>query len=392
LRPTRRSYFILVIVVLGAAIAVGAVALHRSGSQKKAALVPAPRPSPSLPSSSKSSPHQVQGIAGSANVYAGIAPGNFSPAVQGDPELVYVPCGDAGIVEVIDPHTYKVIDQYKVGLYPEHVTPSWDLKHLYVDVAASSRLAEIDPATGKLTGKTFHVPHPYNLYFTPDGSAAISVYEVADELDFRDPSTFHLIKAVPIPGSGPDHMDFTADGRYALLTTEFDGNIWKIDTKKMRVVGSVHVGGLPVDVKLSPDGSVFYVANQGLSGVSVIDPNTMKQTAFIRTGKGAHGMAISRDAKLLYVTNRLAGTISVIDFATSKVIHTWNVGASPDMVQVSPDGTQLWVSNRYDASVSVVDATTGNVIKVIKTQVDPHGLAYFPQPGNYSLGHNGVYR
>jgi DNA-binding beta-propeller fold protein YncE len=32
-----------------------------------------------------------------------------------------------------------------------------------------------------------------------------------------------------------------------------------------------HVGGSPVDVKLSPDGSVFYVANQERGGVSVID-------------------------------------------------------------------------------------------------------------------------
>ena len=46
----------------------------------------------------------------------------------------------------------------------------------------------------------------------------------------------------------------------------------KVDVKKMRLAGYVNVGGLPIDVKLSPDGSVFYVTNQGTMGVSIIDP------------------------------------------------------------------------------------------------------------------------
>jgi hypothetical protein len=32
------------------------------------------------------------------------------------------------------------------------------------------------------------------------------------------------------------------------------------------------------------------------------------------------------------------------------------------------------------------------VIRRIEVGGDPHGLAYFPQPGRFSLGHNGVYR
>ncbi len=90
--------------------------------------------------------------------------------------------------------------------------------------------------------------------------------------------------------------------------------------------------------------------------------------------------------------NRLAGTISVISFATRRVVHTWRVGGSPDMLQVSPDGSQLWVSNRFDSSVSAIDTSTGKVLHVISVGPDPHGLAYFPQPGRFSLGHNGVYR
>ena len=103
-------------------------------------------------------------------------------------------------------------------------------------------------------------------------------------------------------------------------------------------------------------------------------------------------MAISRDTRSLYVTNRNAGSISVIDFATRSIVATWWIGGSPDMLQVSPDGTQLWTANRRASTAVVVDAATGQVLHVIQVGRQPHGLTYFPQPGRFSLGHNGVYR
>ena len=45
-------------------------------------------------------------------------------------------------VYVIDPATMKVVDRFKVGLNPQHVVPSWDLKTLWVaNGAAGSRAA-----------------------------------------------------------------------------------------------------------------------------------------------------------------------------------------------------------------------------------------------------------
>jgi YVTN family beta-propeller protein len=266
------------------------------------------------------------------------------------------------------------------------------MRWLYVDVDGTNELAVIDPRTGKLARIIHGVEHPYNLYFTPDGSKAIDVAEYYDRIDFMDPHTWKLIEPLTLPCNGPDHLDFSSDGSYLLIGCEFDGTVVKVALKTMKVVGTIHVGGLPVDVKLSPNGKVFFVANQGLGGVSVVDPVTMKVRGFIPTGNGAHGMAISRDTTKLYVTNRLAGTISVIDFSTRKVVHTWNVGGSPDMVQVSPNGSQIWVSNRYGTTVEAISTADGHVIRRIEVGGDPHGLAYFPQPGRFSLGHNGVYR
>src|SRR5215218_5153204 len=94
----------------------------------------------------------------------------------GIPERVYVPNVADGTVDVIDPETFEVVDHYAVGEIPHHVTPSWNMKKLYVSNEASSSLTVIDPNSGKPTS-TVLVPYPYNLYFTPDGKKAIGVVE-----------------------------------------------------------------------------------------------------------------------------------------------------------------------------------------------------------------------
>jgi YVTN family beta-propeller protein len=331
-----------------------------------------------------------------ANVYAATAVGKLSPSVAGVPERVYVPNSESNTVDVIDPATMKVTDHFAAGRMPEHITPAWDLKTLYVDNTSGNSLTPIDPMTGK-PSKAIPVDDPYNLYFTPDGSRAIVVAERFKRLDFRDPHTWQLIKSTPVSHSGVDHMDFSADGRYFVASCEFSGWLVKVDTATMDVVGELNVGGQPIDVRLSPDGSVFYVANQSLpghkDGVQIVNGDTMQQVGFVPTGKGAHGLYFSRDAKSLYVTNRLGGSVSVIDTATNQAIGNWAVpNGSPDMGGVSADGGQFWVSGRYNSEVYVFKTATGELLARIPVGKGPHGLDIFPQPGNYSLGHTGNYR
>jgi YVTN family beta-propeller protein len=374
---------------IAAIVGVIAIALAVAGCGSRAA---GPAPSPTRPSGAASPGTPSPGNPSNRrNVYAGAMSTHVSPELAGIPERVYVPNEMSRSVDVVDPSTGAVINHYAVGREPEHITPSWDMTRLYVGNTKSDTLTQIDPQSGKPV-KTIPVTDPYNLYFTPDGTKAIVVAERFNRLDFRDPKTWKLLKSVPIPWSGVDHMDFSADGGYLMASTEYSGFVVKVDAREMAYVGQVHVGGLPIDVRLSPDGTVFYVANQGRNGVSVIDPVAMKEIEFIATGRGAHGLEVSRDTTSLYVSNRLEGTVSVIDTATRRVRVKWNVGDSPDMMQISPDGAQLWVSNRFHASVTVIDTATGTVLQRIKTGANPHGLAFFPQPGRMSVGHNGVYR
>ncbi len=386
------------------------------------------------------------------NLYSEIGAGRFAPAVAGALERVYVPNRSDRTVSVIDPATLKVVDTFKVGVDPQHIVPSWDLQTLWVANNAEGRtdgsLTPIDPRTGK-PGPPVPVDDPYNLYWTPDGKFAIVVAEAHKRLDFRDPRSMKLDFSIATPEcAGINHADFSIDGRHALFTCEFSSGLTKIDLVNRKVVGTISlspmfnqpeamqklasatarlakvarpgghdmamahrqagiagevVAGMPQDVRVSPDGGTFFVADMIANGVHLVDFESFRQTGFIPTGVGTHGLYPSRDGKRLYVANRGSnkirggrqgkGSVSVIDFATRNVIANWPVpgGGSPDMGNVSADGRYLWLSGRYDSEVYRFDTGSGAVDRV-KVGREPHGLTVWPQPGRYSLGHTGNLR
>ena len=333
----------------------------------------------------------------SRNIYSADQAGDLSPVVRGDPALVYVPNSLSNTVDVISQRTMKIVEQFTTGALPQHVTPSYDLRTLYVDNDLGNSLTPIDPRTGA-PGRPIPVEDPYNLYFTPDGRFAIVVAERLQRLDFRDPASMRLVHSLSVPTCrGVDHMDFSADGRDAFASCEFSGNMIEIDLQTQRVIRRLTLAkGLasPQDVKLSPDGTILYVADQLNGGLWEIDPVDFRVIGFLHTGAGAHGLYPSRNGRLMYVSNRAAGTISVVSFERRRVMRTWQLPApaSPDMGGVSADGATLWLSGRYNAEVYAIDTRTGHLRARIKVGEGPHGLCVWPQPGTYSLGHTGILR
>jgi YVTN family beta-propeller protein len=351
----------------------------------------------------------MPGVPDPSNLYSEIAAGKLSEAVKGHLPRVYVPNLQSNDVWVIDPATLKVVDRFRVGVNPQHVVPSWDLKTLWVannaENTSNGSLTPIDPATGK-PGKAIKVDDPYNMYWTPDGKEAIVVAEAFKRLDFRDAKTMAMKSSIDAPEcDGINHADFSIDGKWAIFTCEFTGKLVKIDLVNRKVVGYLKLskGRMPQDVRVSPDGKTFYVADMMADGVFVVDGPSFQETGFIHTGKGTHGLYPSRDGKSLYVANRGSnkihgpkrgqGSVSVIDFASQKVVAQWPIpgGGSPDMGNVSEDGKQLWLSGRYDNVVYVFDTTSG-AVQIIPVGKEPHGLTVWPQPGRYSLGHTGNMR
>lgn len=366
------------------------------------------------------------------NLYSEVRTDNFAAGVKDDLQRAYVPNLRGHSVSVIDTQTLKVVDTFKVGRSPQHVVPSWDLRTLWVanndERGHNGSLTPIDPRTGK-PGPALKVDDPYNVYFTPDGKSLIVVAEARKRLDFRDPVTMALQYEINAPQcAGINHGEFSIDGRFAIFTCEFAGSLVKIDMVSRQVMAYLKLSmpatrfkdstppgspaeteictvtkGMPQDIRISPDGKTFYVADMMADGVHVVDGASFTKTGFIQAGVASHGLYPSRDGKRLYVTNRGShkihgkpkgpGSVTVLNFLTGEVIAQWPVpgGGSPDMGNVSNDGKWLWLSGRFDDMVYRFNTETGKVDK-IRVGMEPHGLTLWPQPGRYSLGHTGNLR
>jgi YVTN family beta-propeller protein len=420
----QRGRFVPLLVAVTAVLAIGlAVDLFRSSGGDKATSTTTSTPV----AASTSGYPGMPAVADPSNIYSQIGPNDFAPGLASTPPRVYVPNGRSNTISVIDPATLKVLRTFKAtGKQPQHIVVSYDLRTLWILNDQGNSVQPIDAATGTV-GTTIKVDDPYNMYFTPDGASAFVVAEARRRLDFRDPHTMALQEALPVPDcAGINHTDYSANGSYLLATCEFAGKLAKIDIQHRKVLGildlTAHpVAGQPVlkamrmqngqmsssmpqDVRAGPDGHHFYVADMMAGGVFVVDGDSFTVQRFIPTGIGAHGITPSRDGKLLYVANRGStmiggpphgpGSVSVLDPATGKVIATWVVpgGGSPDMGNLNAAGTQLWLSGRYDGEVYVFDTVHGGLMARIPVGQGPHGLAVWPQPGRYSLGHTGNMR
>ena len=371
-------------------------------------------------------------VVDSGNLYSETRFDQLAPELRNDLRRVYVPNLRSNDVTVIDPDTLKVVDRFKVGRSPQHIVPSWDLRTLWVannaERGRDGSLTPIDPRTGK-PGKAIQVDDPYNLYFSPDGRSAIVVAEAKHRLDFRDPKTLALQYSIEVPNcAGINHGDFSMDGRYAIFTCEFAGTVTKIDLVNKSLIGYLKLAlpktrfkdtvqspnpleteictvskGMPQDLRISPNGKLFYVADMATDGIHIIDGESFKEIDFVATGVAPHGLYPSRDGKFLFIANRGShaihgkrkgpGSVTVIDFASNKPVANWPVpgGGSPDMGNVSNDGKWLWLSGRFDDVVYRFDTANGRVDQ-IKVGQEPHGLTVWPQPGRYSLGHTGNLR
>ena len=180
----------ILISALLALLLAGCGSSQRSASTSSGTLTLAKKPTPP--------PGERRVPPGDVNVYSADAAGDLSAVVRNDPALVYVPNSMSDTVDVISQRTLKIVEQFPVGALPQHVTPSYDLRTLYVDNDLGNSLTPINPQTGR-PGQPIPVEDPYNLYFTPDGRFAIVVAERLQRLDFRDPHTMSLVHTLSVP-------------------------------------------------------------------------------------------------------------------------------------------------------------------------------------------------
>ena len=196
---------------------------------------------------------------------------------------------------------------------PEHIVPSWDLQTLWVsgDISYRGGHGGVDAdrpedrqaRQGDRRARFLqHLFHPRRQIGDRRrrGDAAARIPRSRTRWSCRVTSTTPQC-------AGINHADFSPDGSYAIFTCEFNDSLAKIDLVHHTLVETLPLtpGHMPQDIRVAPDGKVFFVADMHRRRrLVVIDGNSFGQVGFIPTGVGAHGLYPSRDGTKLYVSNR----------------------------------------------------------------------------------------
>ncbi len=185
--------------------------------------------------------------------------------------------------------------------------------------------------------------NPHSVILSPDNQFAFICDKGADRIyGFRiDETKDQLVPATPefveLPkGSGPRHLTFHANGKFAYVINELSNSIHtlaydgkgalSIVTEISTLPANSKVVSYCADIHIHPNGKFIYGSNRGDNSIAAfrIDESTGQLTLInIEPTEGEYprNFAISPDGKLLYVANQNSGTLTHIniDPATGKL-------------------------------------------------------------------------
>jgi DNA-binding beta-propeller fold protein YncE len=315
-----------------------------------------------------------QAASSSPDVYASTGPDMLTAAARRIPARLYVPHGR--VVDVLDQKTLERVGRITTRSAVRQVVPSWDLGTLWISGAHS--LIPLSAVTGH-PGKPVKMSGPYTLHFTPDGLSALVV--TGRTLEFRNPRTMALRSTLTLPCTANGSADFSAGGEFLVASCRYSrkaAGLVRVNWLSGKVTDTLKLPTDPQNIRLAPDGSVFYVADT--DQVRIIDATRLSQVATVRTGAGTHALTPSRDGTAFYVTTR--STIATLAFATRSVTRTWPIPTGTDLGGVSADGSVLWMYGPKE--VFALSPITGSPYR--RVPMPATQLTVYPQPGRYSLG------
>ena len=209
-------------------------------------------------------------------------------------------------------------------------------------------------------------PHPHSANFTPDGRLVIVPDLGTDELVAHefDSSTARLQRRsdpqvkMP-PGSGPRHMTFHPNGRWAYVINElastvafleYDSSAGSLRTVQVISTLPESYDGPPnttAEVLVHPNGQFLYGSNRGSNTIAVfaIDQSSGRLSAVARVSTGGdwpRNFKLSPSGKFLLVANQRSEDVGVfrVDLETGRIEPTGATVSipSPMCVRFVPAG------------------------------------------------------
>ncbi len=246
---------------------------------------------------------------------------------------------------VIDPEAKRIVEVIdlapEMGPHALHLDAESDLLWLSVETDGGAVVAfdleQRDVVSHISTGEGEGKPHWMTM--TEDGM----IYTANKESPFVsviDSNAGVLVKQIPTP-NGSEDVELSADGTRLFVSSQSAPKLHVIDTATDEEVGQVELDDLPSRVSMTSKGKLlvthlhlpYQVEGRTETGrLSVVDPEAMELERAIAVGRTPVDLTVSRDGTMAYVANSQAGTIFEINIDSMEIrraIETGPPGHAP---------------------------------------------------------------
>jgi len=166
-----------------------------------------------------------------------------------------------------------------------------------------------------------------------------------------------------------------------IQTNSAGDDISIIDPVTNKVVGTIH--GIEVNhgAAVAPDGSRYYISNEGQSTLDVVDSKSLKILKSIPLSDHPNNISISKDGKRVYVSiARSPGAVDVIDTVTLKDVKSIPVKGAVHNTYVTPDGKYVVSGSIQSKTITVIDQKTETPAWTLERDLGIRCMAFTTNP------------
>jgi YVTN family beta-propeller protein len=176
-------------------------------------------------------------------------------------------------------------------------------------------------------------------------------------------------------------LPLTAGTVRILQTNSAGDNVSVIDPVTNKVVGEIR--GIEVNhgAAAAPDGSRYYISNEGNSTLDIADAKTLKVIKRVPLTGHPNNIAISKDGRRVYVSIAVApGAVDVIDTASQERVKSIPVKGAVHNTYVTPDGKFVVSGSIQSKTITVIDQKTEEPVWSLVMDLGIRPMAFAANP------------
>jgi YVTN family beta-propeller protein len=218
----------------------------------------------------------------------------------------------------------------------------------------------------------------------------IQTNSAGDDVSIIDPATNKVVGT--ITGIEVNHGAAAApDGSRYYISNEGRSTLDVVDRKTLEIKRSIPLTGHPNNISISKDGRRVYVSIAVAPGaVDVIDTASLERVKSIPVKGAVHNTYVTPDGKNVVAGSIAGKTITVIDQKTEETawVLDMDLGVRPMTFATNADGSTKWLFAQLSGfnGFAVIDFATRKEINRIKLPDLPAGKAAYKWGGNESHG------